>query len=213
MDRVKLYVMGISYTPLQSGAYALILAQEDGPYRIPMVIGAPEAQSIAVNIERIVTPRPITHDIFCTLSHAFNIELVEVFIYKFDMGIFYSELLFTDGEREVRIEARASDAIAIAIRTGSPIYTTEEILHLTGTIFTSEVSDEESATTDGNDYSGANEMSAINEHMADSDVVLSDSDLESLSDDALQQTLETYISEENYEGAAKISEILKKRKK
>lgn len=191
-DRVKLYVMGISYTPLQSGAYALILAQEDGPYRIPMVIGATEAQSIAVNIERIVTPRPITHDLFCTLSHAFNIELVEVFIYKFDMGIFYSELLFTDGEREVRIEARASDAIAIALRTGSPIYTTEEVLQLTGTILTVEGSE-------GNDDSGED--------------VRHGEDYESLSDEALEETLNTLIGDENYEEAAKINEIIKKRKK
>lgn len=202
MDRVKLYVMGISFTPLQSGAYALILAQEDGPYRIPMVIGAPEAQSIAVNIERIVTPRPITHDLFCTLAHAFSIELVEVFIYKFDMGIFYSELLFTDGEREVRIESRASDAIAIAIRTGSPIYTTEEILHLTGTILkTEENTDDESDDAD------------ISDTATDDFSALSDDDLESLSDEALRQTLDTYISEENYEGAAKINEIIKKRNK
>lgn len=192
-DRVKLYVMGISYTPLQSGAYALILAQEDGPYRIPMVIGAFEAQSIAVNIERIVTPRPITHDLFCTLSHAFNIELIEVFIYKFDMGIFYSELLFTDGEREVRIEARASDAIAIALRTGSPIYTTEEVMQLTGTILNVEESSSDEA--------------------AESEKPQPDDNYESLSDDALEEMLGNFISEENYEGAAKINEIIKKRKK
>lgn len=192
-DRVKLYVMGISYTPLQSGAYALILAQEDGPYRIPMVIGASEAQSIAVNIERIVTPRPITHDLFCTLSHAFSIELLEVFIYKFDMGIFYSELLFTDGEREVRIEARASDAIAIALRTGSPIYTTEEVMQLTGTILNVEESSSDEA--------------------AESDKSQPDENYETLSDDALEEMLGNFISEENYEGAAKINEIIKKRKK
>lgn len=183
--------MGISYTPLQSGAYALILAEEDGPYRIPMVIGASEAQSIAVNIERIVTPRPITHDLFCTLAHAFNIELVEVFIYKFDMGIFYSELLFTDGEREIRIEARASDAIAIALRTGSPIYTTNEVLQLTGTILNVENSEDESS-----DESDAEEES-----------------YESMSDEALEELLANFISEENYEGASKINEIIKNRKK
>lgn len=184
--------MGISYAPLQSGAYALILAQEDGPYRIPMVIGASEAQSIAVNIERIVTPRPITHDLFCTLAHAFSIELVEVFIYKFDMGIFYSELLFTDGEREVRIEARASDAIAIALRTGSPIYTTEEVMHLTGTIL----------TVENSEGSGDAEETAPEEE-----------NYESLSDEALEEMLSNFISEENYEGAAKINEIIKNRRK
>lgn len=201
-DRVKLYVMGISYAPLQSGAYALILAEEDGPYRIPIVIGATEAQSIAVSIERIVTPRPITHDLFCTLSHAFNIELVEVFIYKFEMGIFYSELLFSDGEKEVRIESRASDAIAIAIRTGSPIYTTQEILQLTGTIFTTENADGEKT--------GESPESGSTGETPDP---LSEAYLDSLSDEELRQKLDNYISEENYEAAAKINEIIKKRNK
>ncbi len=194
--------MGISYAPLQSGAYALILAEVDGPYRIPIVIGASEAQSIAVSIERIVTPRPITHDLFCTLSHAFNIELVEVFIYKFEMGIFYSELLFSDGEKEVRIESRASDAIAIAIRTGSPIYTTEEILHLTGTILNLESADSEKSG-DSSDTESTNA----------SPDPLSDAFLDSLSDEELRQKLDAYISEENYEAAAKINEIIKKRNK
>ncbi len=194
--------MGISYAPLQSGAYALILAEEDGPYRIPIVIGASEAQAIAVSIERIVTPRPLTHDLFCTLSHAFNIELVEVFIYKFEMGIFYSELLFTDGEKEVRIESRASDAIAIAIRTGSPIYTTDEILHLTGTILTTEDTDGEGADT-----------SSESESSSETSDPLSDTYLNSLSDEELRQKLDNYISEENYEAAAKINEIIKKRDK
>lgn len=201
-DRVKLYVMGISYAPLQSGAYALILAEEDGPYRIPIVIGATEAQSIAVSIERIVTPRPITHDLFCTLSHAFNIELVEVFIYKFEMGIFYSELLFSDGEKEVRIESRASDAIAIAIRTGSPIYTTQEILQLTGTILTTENADGEKT--------GESPESGSTGETPDP---LSKAYLGSLSDEELRQKLDNYISEENYEAAAKINEIIKKRNK
>ena len=120
-DRVKLSVMGMSYSPMQSGAFAMLLAQEDGPYKIPIVIGAPEAQSIAIKLENIVTPRPMTHDLFCSFANAFGIVMEEVFIYKFEDGIFSSEIKFTDGEREVTIDARTSDAVAIAVRTGAPI--------------------------------------------------------------------------------------------
>ncbi len=100
-DRVKLTVLGLSYNQLQSGAFALLLAQVDGPYRIPVVIGAAEAQSIAIRLESITTPRPLTHDLFMSFAQAFGIRLREVFIYKFEDGIFSSELTFTDGERQI----------------------------------------------------------------------------------------------------------------
>ena len=95
-SRIRLSVLGISYSQIQSGAYALILAQVDGPYRIPVVIGAAEAQSIALRLESIVPPRPMTHDLFVSFAHAFGVKLKEVFIYKFEDGIFSSELTFTD---------------------------------------------------------------------------------------------------------------------
>lgn len=132
--RVLLRVMGLSYNQIQDGAYALILAQVGGPYRIPVVIGTPEAQSIAIRMEGVTTPRPLTHDLFVSFAHAFGVRLVEVFIYKFEDGIFSSELTFTDGERQMVIDSRTSDAIAIAMRTKAPIYTTREILHETGFI-------------------------------------------------------------------------------
>ena len=114
-DRIRLKVLGISYSQIQSGAYALILAQVGGPYRIPVVIGAAEAQSIALRMESITPPRPMTHDLFVSFAHAFGVKLKEVFIYKFEDGIFSSELTFTDGDRTVVIDSRTSDAIAIAM--------------------------------------------------------------------------------------------------
>ena len=102
----------------------LVLAQEGTTRRIPVVIGTAEAQSIAIRIENLVPPRPMTHDLFVSFAHAFGVRLVEVFIYRFSEGIFYSELLFSDGDRDVRIDSRTSDAIAIAMRTQAPIYTT-----------------------------------------------------------------------------------------
>lgn len=130
--RIRMKVMGLSVGQIKQGAYALILEQADGPVKIPVVIGEAEARSIASRMERVASPRPLTHDLFASFAHAFGIATQEVFIRKFEDGIFYSEISFTDGERRVKFDSRTSDAIAIAMRTGAPIYTTEEILHTCG---------------------------------------------------------------------------------
>jgi bifunctional DNase/RNase len=131
--RVELKVLGISYSQIQSGAYALILAEADGPMRLPVVVGGMEAQSIAIKLEGITPPRPMTHDLFCTLMDSYDIQLIDVFIYKFEDGIFSSELTFINNKgQEARIDARTSDAIAIAMRKDIPIYTTRKILNDTG---------------------------------------------------------------------------------
>ena len=125
-------VMGLSVGQIKQGAYALILEQVDGPVKIPVVIGEAEARSIASRMERVASPRPLTHDLFASFAQAFGIATQEVFIHKFEDGIFHSEISFTDGERRVSFDSRTSDAIAIAMRTGAPIYTTDEILHQCG---------------------------------------------------------------------------------
>lgn len=185
-DRVKLNVLGISYNPLQSGAFGMLLAEEGGRHRIPIVIGSAEAQSIAINLEGVITPRPMTHDLFCSFAQAFGVSLEEVYIYKFEDGIFSSELKFTDGEREVTIDSRTSDAVAIAIRCGAPIYTTRQILELAGTVAEPEEASHDDETPKTQDPSD-------------------------LSKEELQSLLNRYIEEENYEEAAKISRLLKEK--
>lgn len=201
-SRVRLYVMGLSYSQLQNGAFALILAQTDGPYRIPVVVGANEAQSIAIRLENIIPPRPMTHDLFVSFAHAFGVKLKEVFIYKFEDGIFSSELTFTDGDRQVVIDSRTSDAIAIAMRTKSPIYTTREILDETGFLL------EETDPTGTEDN-----MSSKEQNVAD-DVSLNVEEprVEQLAEEELQRMLEKLIAEEKYEEAARVSEILKRKR-
>ena len=137
-DKVRLKVLGITYSQVQQGAYALVLEQVGGPYRIPVVVGVSEAQSIAVRLENIVPPRPMPHDIMVAMSHGFGISLDEVFIYKFDDGVFLSELRFSNDDRSIAIDSRTSDAIALSLRTGAPIYTTREILEQTGFIIPDE---------------------------------------------------------------------------
>ena len=127
--------MGLSYSPMQSGAFALLLAVDgDSPVRIPVVIGAPEAQSIAATLEGVSSPRPMTHDLFVTFARSFGIKLTEVFIYKFEDGIYSSEMTFTDGEHQVVLDARTSDAVSIAMRSGAPVYTTQAIVDECGIV-------------------------------------------------------------------------------
>ena len=132
--RIKLRVQGLTNSQIQSGAYALILAEEDGVRRIPIIVGTSEAQSIAIALERITPPRPLTHDLFATFAQTFGVRLCEVFIYKFEDGVFYSELLFEDGIKQIRLDSRTSDAIAIALRVKCDIYTTPEIVREYGVV-------------------------------------------------------------------------------
>lgn len=194
---IKLRVMGISYSPMQNGAFALLLAVDgDSPIRIPVVIGALEAQSIALGIERVKTPRPMTHDLFKTLTRAFGIQLKQVFIYRFEDGVFSSEMTFTDGDRTVSIDARTSDAIAVAMRTGAPIYTTPEIVSETGI----ELEEVASVSTDADD----DDLTA-DDAPADR--------LESMTVEELQKHLEQLIADDNYEEAARVSAIIKRKEK
>lgn len=134
MGKVKLKVLGLSYSQTQSGAYALVLAEENGERRIPIIIGGFEAQAIAIELEALKPPRPLTHDLFVNFAMAFKIELIEVIIHRLDEGIFYSELLCDSGGSRIKIDARTSDAVALAIRFGSPIYTTDDIMAKAGVI-------------------------------------------------------------------------------
>lgn len=198
-NRIQLKVLGISYSQIQTGAYALILAQIDGPYRIPVVIGATEAQSIAIRMENIIPPRPMTHDLFVSFAHAFGVKLKEVFIYKFEDGIFSSELTFSDGERQIVLDSRTSDAIGIAMRSKAPIYTTREIIDETGFIM------EEHDITDDDEASTESSHSSVS-HTND------EPKIENYSIEELERTLDRLIREENYEEAAKVSEILKRKR-
>jgi bifunctional DNase/RNase len=134
-ERIELSIMGISYSQVQAGAYAIILSEVDGRRRLPIVVGTPEAQSIAVVMENIRTPRPLSHDLFTNILKSLSVDLVEVMINKFEDGAFHSEILLNRFGVDYRFDSRTSDAIALAIRTNSPIYTTNEIMMQHGIVF------------------------------------------------------------------------------
>ena len=188
-DRVKLKVMGITYSQIQNGAYALVLAEENGDRRIPIIIGTAEAKSIAIRLEHLTPPRPMTHDLFASFAQGFGIRLREVFVYHYEDGVFSSELLFDDGTRQIRIDSRTSDAIAIALRTQSPIYTTEKIINEAGIIFQEEPKEKKKEET----------KTVKRKHLND------------YSTKELKERLEEAVRMEAYEKAALIQQELKKR--
>ncbi len=132
MKKVKLNVVGLSYSETHSGAYALVLQEEKGQRRIPIIIGSFEAQAIAIQLEKLKPPRPLTHDLFVSFASAFNIDLIEVNIYKLEEGIFYSNLIFQHNDDQIILDSRTSDAIALALRFDCPIYTTQTIIDYAG---------------------------------------------------------------------------------
>jgi bifunctional DNase/RNase len=132
--RVKLKIQGLTNSQIQSGAYALVLA-EDGARRVPVIVGMFEAQAIAIAIEGIATPRPLTHDLFLGFAHAVGYSITEVFIYRFHEGVFYSQIAFANKNgKNFSIDSRTSDAIAIAVRANCAIYTTESIMRKCGVV-------------------------------------------------------------------------------
>ena len=134
MGKVKLNVLGISYSQTQSGAYALVLSEEEGNRRIPIIVGGFEAQSIAIELEGLTPPRPLTHDLFKNFSDAYGIRIIEVNIHKLEEGVFYANILCDNGNHQITLDARTSDAIALALRFQSPIYTTDEIVEKAGIV-------------------------------------------------------------------------------
>lgn len=132
MEKVKLEIIGLSYSQTQSGAYALVLSETKGNRRLPIIIGGFEAQAIAIELEKMTPTRPLTHDLFKHFAEAFDVIVNEVLIYKLEEGIFYSKLVCEKEGKKVEIDARTSDAIALGVRFNCPVYTYEKILSSAG---------------------------------------------------------------------------------
>ena len=134
MGKIILNVLGISYSQTQSGAYALVLSEEDGNRRIPIIVGGFEAQAIAIELEGLAPPRPLTHDLFRNFANSYGIRIAEVNIHKLEDGVFFANILCDNGDTRITLDARTSDAIALALRFQCPIYTTEEIVEKAGIV-------------------------------------------------------------------------------
>ena len=205
MKKIKLEIVGLSYSQTQSGAYALVLGEFDGKRRLPIIIGGFEAQAIAIELEKMAPSRPLTHDLFKTFSDKFGITVKEVIIHNLSEGIFYSKLICHDGLKTEEIDSRTSDAIALAVRFKCPIYTYEFMLSSAGIVI-DETKEESEKTED------AETGSAVEESFKSPAYTKSSDPYEDLTTEDLREQLKKAIDEEAYEKASKIQAELNKRK-
>ena len=196
MDYKQLIIRGISYSQTQSGAYALLLEHEETGVKLPVVIGNFEAQSISLGLEKdLRPPRPLTHDLFTKFVNSTHYTLESVIIYQIIDGVFFSNLNFknTENGEELNLDARTSDAVAMAVRFDAPIYTTEQVLNEAGILL----------EIDNNNELPEPETASESET----------SDLRKLSTEELQILLDDAVREEDYDTAMEIQEELKRRNK
>jgi uncharacterized protein len=191
VQKIELTILGLSYSQTQTNSYALILGEMNGKRRLPIVIGHFEAQAIALELEKMKPSRPLTHDLFKNFADSFGITIDEVIINKFQEGIFYALLVCNDGIKIHQIDSRTSDAIALAIRFGCPIYTYENIMAHAG--ITYEEEDSEISPLPTTQEETENEFTA-------------------LSSEELQEELQKAVDHEDYERASLIRDEIKRRK-
>lgn len=219
MKKIKLDIVGLSYSQTQSGAYALVLGEVAGNRRLPIIIGGFEAQAIAVEIEKMTPSRPLTHDLFKSFADTFSIQIEEVLIYNLVEGIFFSKLLCRqNGGSVVELDARTSDAVALAVRFNCPIYTYDFIMNAAGIVI------------EGNDFAFLENIESIQSGNRDTDTDARDGDVRdevpgarktpsakpspytALSMEQLEKNLAKAIENEQYETAAKIRDEIERRK-
>jgi bifunctional DNase/RNase len=190
-EKIKLKVLGFSFNQTQTGTYGLVLAEEAGRRRLMVIVGTPEAQSIAFELQHSVPPRPLTHDLFRTFIYKFKINLLDALIYKYENGVFFSLLTFEQNGNIIEIESRTSDAVAIALRTNSPIYTTNEIMQELAVVF--------------------NENESVLSSPPQKSVSTDSPEIEEDSIEELKLKLQAAIEDENYELASVLrDEIMRK---
>lgn len=204
MSLVRLNIKGISYSQTQNGAYALILSEVDGERKLPIVIGAFEAQSIAIALEKeIKPPRPLTHDLFKNFSDRFEIIVKQVIIHKLVDGVFYSSIICERDKIEEIIDARTSDAIALALRFQAPIFTYKNILDQAGIYLKVNPKKEDEE---------ASENFLVDDFLPEeAELVSKDVNYKDLSLDELNRMLEKAVSSEDYEVAIRIRDEISKR--
>lgn len=194
MEKVKLEIVGLSYSQTQSGAYALVLSETNGNRRLPIIIGGFEAQAIAIELEKMSPTRPLTHDLFKSFAEAHDINITEVLIYNLSEGIFYAKLICEHQGKQTEIDARTSDAIAVGIRVGCPIFTYEKILSSAG------------IKLDETDEGTPKELETT-EEVSEAPVT----DVKQMTIAQLEEELNNAIEAENYEKASKIRDEINRR--
>jgi bifunctional DNase/RNase len=194
MKKIELEIVALSHSITQTHSYAVVLGEINGLRRLPIVIGGFEAQAIAVALERMQPSRPLTHDLMKNFMHAFNVELMEIIINDLQEGIFYSKLVCVNEHDTVEIDSRTSDALALAVRFGCPIYTYENILENAGILMEDESKQKKS------------------EIPVQEAATISSRDLGKMSLQELEKLLSEVLEQEDYIRAIEIRDEIKKRK-
>ncbi len=192
-NKIELEIVALSHSATQNHSYAVVLGELDGVRKIPIVIGGYEAQAIAVALERMEPSRPLTHDLMKNMMVVFGVELLEIYIYKMEAGIFFSKLICNNLDGKVEVDSRTSDALALAVRFQVPIFTTEKILSETGLLMDDDT-----------------EMFTIESETEKEESV---NELNSFSMQELEDRLNEVLEQEDYIEAAKIRDEINKRKK
>ena len=195
MEKIKLEIAGLSYSQTQSGAYALVLSESVGKRRLPIIIGGFEAQAVAIELEKMTPSRPLTHDLFKNFAELFKINLTEVIIYNLVEGIFFAKLICEHNGKEIEIDSRTSDAIALAVRFDCPIYSYEFVLSSAGIIL-------------DDDESEDNEIESSTEINMDE---ITQNPVERMTLNELNSKLKEAINNEDYEAASKLRDEINKR--
>ncbi|MFM7078236.1 MAG: bifunctional nuclease family protein [Bacteroidota bacterium] len=211
MEKIRLEFSALMASQYQHGAYTLELIEADGKRMLKIAIGTFEAQSIAIELEHMTPNRPLTHDLFKSFAREFNIELLEVVIYKLKEGVFYSNLVFSDGKNTHEIDSRTSDAIALAVRFNAPIYTFDRILDQAGIV--KEAKEEGKSAEDTSPQQKSEKPGARRKLPAGREEgSVSASEFASFSEEELNDSLNQALEEEEYELASKIRDEINKRK-
>lgn len=200
MDKIKLEILGLSSSQSQSGSFALVLGESEGNRRLPIIIGMFEAQAIAIEIEKIVPNRPMTHDLFKSFAHSFNYSVKEIIISDLKEGVFFAKIVCDNGLEEIEIDSRPSDAIAIGIRFDAPIFTYEKIMSEAGIVLTDEAQEGD-----------ISELKKPKKETAKSSSQQPLDKLKDMSMDKLNELLDKTINAEDYEMAAKIRDEINRR--
>jgi bifunctional DNase/RNase len=203
VEKIKLEILGLSSSQSQSGSFALVLGEESGNRRLPIIIGMFEAQAIAIEIEKIVPNRPMTHDLFKSFASSFNFIVEEIVISDLREGVFFAKIVCTDGINTIQIDARPSDAIAIGLRFEVPIFTYETILSEAGIVLTD--SDEEDKDEELDQVEKASEKGATGSTEKSGDKI------KLSTNEQLKIMLEEALAGEDYERAARIRDEINRR--
>lgn len=203
LKKIKLEILGLSSSQTQTGSFALVLGETEGNRRLPIIIGMFEAQAIAIEIEKIVPNRPMTHDLFKSFANNFHFHIEEIIISDLKEGVFFAKIVCTDGLKKIEIDARPSDAIAIGLRFDSPIFTYESILAEAGIVLTDQEDEEERAETKPEPKAKVKKEAGKKASGAE--------DYKHYSIEKLNDLLKDAIEKEDYERAAKIRDELGKR--